>query len=236
MSALVEQAVQHLGDEIVNGKYPGNVLPPQDVLCVQVGMSRTTIREAVSVLSARAMLHVQPKVGTQIVPARNWKMIDADVVKWRVRAQQTDAAFLRDLAGFQALVAPAAAAQAALHASDVQRTAISSAYHALLLAADPVAFSEANGVFHKAIVRASGNQIIEQLTELVCVARPISHEPWRAEHIRAERKIVTRLMASIDARDAALAWASMSDLLGFGGGGAVNARTGEKCSSPAVVT
>jgi DNA-binding FadR family transcriptional regulator len=108
MSALVEQAVQHLGDEIVNGKYPGNVLPPQDVLCVQVGMSRTTIREAVSVLSARAMLHVQPKVGTQIVPARNWKMIDADVVKWRVRAQQTDAAFLRDLAGFQALVAPAA--------------------------------------------------------------------------------------------------------------------------------
>lgn len=104
-----------------------------------------------------------------------------------------------------------------MHASNAQRAVISSAYHALLRAADPVAYNEANEDFHNAIIEASGNQILEQLTALVCVARPMTHEPWRVERVRAERKIVTRLMTSIDARDAELACAAMSDLLGFWG-------------------
>ena len=219
MKTLVKLAIGHLGDAIANGKYPENIMPKHDALCMQLGMSRSTIREAISVLSARAMLDVRPKRGTQITPTRTWKMIDADVVKWRVRAQQSDAAFLRDLAGFQALVAPAAAAQAALHASDAHRTAIRSIYNALLRADGPVAYGEANEAFHRAIVKASGNQILEQLTDLVCVARPTTREPWQVERIHAQRKIVTRLMASIDTRDAALAWAAMSDLLGLGGEG-----------------
>ena len=214
MKTLVKLAIGHLGDAIANGKYPENIMPKHDALCMQLGMSRSTIREALSVLSARAMLDVRPRRGTQIMPTQTWKMIDADVVKWRVRAQQSDAAFLHDLAGFQTLVAPAAAAQAALHASDARRTAINSAYRALLHAADPIAYGEANEAFHRAIVKASGNQIFEQLTDLVCIARPATHEQWRMGRIRAERKIVTRLMASIDRRDAALAWAAMSDLLG----------------------
>jgi DNA-binding FadR family transcriptional regulator len=216
MKTLVNLAIGRLGDAIANGKYPENLLPQQDVLCAQAEMSRSTIREAISVLSARNILDVRPKRGMQILPARNWKMIDADVVKWRVRAQQTDAAFLHDLAVFRALVAPAAAAQAALHASSAQRAAMSSAYHALLRAADPVAYNEADEDLHNAIIEASGNQIIEQLTALVCVARPMTHEPWRVERVRAEQRIVTRLMTSIDARDAALACAAMSDLLDFG--------------------
>ncbi len=76
------------------------ILPPQDVLSKEFDVSRTVMREALSMLLARDMLDVRPKIGTRIRPMSDWRMIDEDVVNWRFRAKP-DPLFLRDVIEFR---------------------------------------------------------------------------------------------------------------------------------------
>lgn len=82
--SLVAKVMDGLVTGIVEDKY-GGILPPQDVLSKEFDVSRTVMREALSMLLARDMLDVRPKVGTRVRPMRDWRMIDEDVVSWRFR-------------------------------------------------------------------------------------------------------------------------------------------------------
>src|SRR5690242_5493269 len=113
--SLVSKVMDGLVSGIVEEKY-GAILPPQDVLSKEFDVSRTVMREALSMLLARDMLDVRPKVGTRIRPMRDWRMIDEDVVNWRFRAKP-DPQFMRDVIEFRMLIEPRAAAQAASRAS-----------------------------------------------------------------------------------------------------------------------
>ena len=55
--------VDFIGEAIVGGKYPvGASLPPEPVLCEQLGVSRTVIRESVKSLVAKGLIFTGPKV------------------------------------------------------------------------------------------------------------------------------------------------------------------------------
>ena len=55
--------VDHLGEAIVAGRYAaGGSIPPEPVLCEELGVSRTVIREAVKSLVAKGLLTTGPKV------------------------------------------------------------------------------------------------------------------------------------------------------------------------------
>jgi len=84
--SLVSKVMDGLISGIVEERY-GAVLPPQDVLSKEFDVSRTVMREALSMLLARHMLDVRPKIGTRIRPMRDWRMIDEDVVNWRFRSK-----------------------------------------------------------------------------------------------------------------------------------------------------
>ncbi|WP_164853472.1 FadR/GntR family transcriptional regulator, partial [Paraburkholderia kirstenboschensis] len=109
--SLVSKVMDGLVTGIVEEKY-GAILPPQDVLSKEFDVSRTVMREALSMLLARDMLDVRPKIGTRIRPMSDWRMIDEDVVNWRFRAKP-DPLFLRDVIEFRILIEPRASAQAA---------------------------------------------------------------------------------------------------------------------------
>jgi DNA-binding FadR family transcriptional regulator len=60
--------VDHLGEAIVAGRYAiGDALPPEPLLCEELGVSRTVIREAVKSLIAKGLVTTGPKVGTKVL-------------------------------------------------------------------------------------------------------------------------------------------------------------------------
>ena len=53
--------LERLGEAIVSGRYPaGSTVPPEPMLCEELGVSRTVVREAVKSLVAKGQLVTGP--------------------------------------------------------------------------------------------------------------------------------------------------------------------------------
>ncbi|HEV3428303.1 MAG TPA: FCD domain-containing protein [Paraburkholderia sp.] len=164
--SLVSKVMDGLISGIVEERY-GAILPPQDVLSKEFDVSRTVMREALSMLLARHMLDVRPKIGTRIRPMRDWRMIDEDVVSWRFRAKP-DKTFLRDVIEFRTLIEPAACALAAERAGAADIAGIRDAFDALHQASPGDSGCQAaDSLLHTRILAASGNQFYQQMAAIV---------------------------------------------------------------------
>lgn len=67
---LVDEVIDHLRSEISSGRIAsGSRLPPEAKLTAQLGVSRTTLREAIVVLSHDGLVDVRQGDGTYVKPA-----------------------------------------------------------------------------------------------------------------------------------------------------------------------
>jgi DNA-binding FadR family transcriptional regulator len=57
---------------IIESKEPGTILPAQELLSKQFGISRTVLREAMSMLITRNIVTVRSKIGTRVNPKSEW--------------------------------------------------------------------------------------------------------------------------------------------------------------------
>jgi DNA-binding FadR family transcriptional regulator len=97
---------QELGVRIVSGALrPGDALPREEVLAEQMAVSRTALREAMRVLSAKGLVEARPKVGTRVREERYWQQLDADVLAWRCASMPT-ADFVQKLAEMREIFEP----------------------------------------------------------------------------------------------------------------------------------
>ena len=82
-ASLTRRIVESLGEAIVTGHYgPEQAFPTEAELCVQLRASRSIVREAVKMLTAKGLLRPRPKRGTIIDPETNWNLLDPDVLRW----------------------------------------------------------------------------------------------------------------------------------------------------------
>ncbi|HEY0807729.1 MAG TPA: FCD domain-containing protein, partial [Pseudonocardiaceae bacterium] len=128
--------------------------------------SRGAVREAVKALAAKGLVEPRPRIGTIVLPRYKWNLMDRAVVDWHGRSADTQ--FLHDLLELRLMVEPVAARFAAERANAVQVRGLEVAYagmaeHADALPAAEDAFVAADLEFHLTILRASGNQLVEQL-------------------------------------------------------------------------
>lgn len=65
---------------------PGASIAPQETLARQLGVSRTVLREALSKLEYLNVISVRPKTGSRVNPASEWRVINDDVLRWRLAA------------------------------------------------------------------------------------------------------------------------------------------------------
>ena len=80
-----------LGRDIVGGVYPpGSLLPNADGMCARFSVSRTALREAYSILSAKALIVARPKIGTRVRPKADWNLLDPEVLAWHLQATPTE--------------------------------------------------------------------------------------------------------------------------------------------------
>jgi GntR family transcriptional repressor for pyruvate dehydrogenase complex len=67
---LKDKVYELLLDMVVDGKYRDNdMLPPERILCEELGVSRTVVREAVKSLETRGVLKVIHGKGIKVIPA-----------------------------------------------------------------------------------------------------------------------------------------------------------------------
>ncbi|GAA3824868.1 MULTISPECIES: FadR/GntR family transcriptional regulator [Amycolatopsis] len=165
------QVVEWLGRRIVSGELAhGSQLPNEADLAAQLNVSRGGVREAVKALAAKGLVEPRPRLGTRVLPREQWNLMDREVISWH--GQLSDAAFLRDLLELRLMVEPGAAQLAAERATDEQLAVLESACARMAeeagrVDADSAAFVEADLAFHLTLLRASGNQLVEQLGRLL---------------------------------------------------------------------
>lgn len=166
-----------LGKAVVSGHYPpGTSVPPEPVLCEELGVSRTVVREAVKSLVAKGLVSTGPKVGTRVLPPAQWNWFDPDVIVWQSQAGLTRE-FLRDLQELRRVVEPAAVRIAAERRTDEDIAAIEAAFagmkHAVEEGGDYVLYDLR---FHQGLLRASHNRMLVQMSKALSALLRTSFE------------------------------------------------------------
>ena len=147
-----------LGREIVGGLYPaGSLLPNAADTCARFSVSRTALREAYSVLTAKAMIVARPKIGTRVRPKTDWNMLDPEVLSWHLQSTPTES-FVAELFVLRQMVEPEATALAARAHSRDTIDRIADAYRRMEQFKDGAGdLIGADLDFHMGILEATGN-------------------------------------------------------------------------------
>jgi DNA-binding FadR family transcriptional regulator len=208
-TAEVQQA---LGGAILSGEYQG-VLPTEDELSAEHGVSRTVIREAVKMLTAKGLLRTKRRAGTTVQPPAAWNFLDADVMRWQLQ-RGFSPELLRHFNQLRRAVEPKAAFLAARDQGDPSG-AIRAAYLRLRITAKTgEELAKAETAFHCAVLDASANPFFRQFRETVATGHRASgsfdgHSTSRGASVLAYAQVCN----AITRRDPDRAQAAMADIV-----------------------
>lgn len=164
---LHNQVVHELGRLIVGGELaPGEGLPREELLAERMNVSRTALREAMKVLSAKGLIESRQKTGTRVRDTIHWNQLDADVLAWRCASMPTED-FVEKLVEMREIIEPAAAAAAARRRSAAQLQRIETAYAAMDAATTLDQWTEADLAYHEAVLHATNNELMISLFSVI---------------------------------------------------------------------
>jgi DNA-binding FadR family transcriptional regulator len=165
-----------LGQSIVTGEFERTGFPTEAELCVRYKASRTVLREAVKMLSAKGLLSSRQRQGTRVEPVENWNLLDPDVLKWLMQRPFSTTIYL-EFMQMRLAIEPAASALAAQVQDRPAIVAIRDGLNGMIMhAADPEKGLLADIDFHVAILKASGNPFFWRLKPLINNALRMSIE------------------------------------------------------------
>lgn len=213
---LTSSIVQDLGIAIVTGKYSDkNPFPVEAELCKQYGASRSILREAVKMLTAKGLLGARPGQGTWVQPEESWNLFDPDVLHWLLE-RKFSLSLLIEFTQIRLAVEPAAAAMAATGAGPVEKAAIKHALNRMVAAERGEDDSLTSDIaFHVSILHASGNRFYANLQELTETALRFSirttnrFKGVRLASVNDHKKVSDAILAG----NAAAAETAMRDLI-----------------------
>jgi GntR family transcriptional regulator, galactonate operon transcriptional repressor len=173
---LLGGVITELGCRIVRGTYPvGSTLPIESELVAELGVSRSVVREAIRVLSAKSLVRSRQMDGTRVLPRNQWRHLDPDVIGWRMQSG-APLELLQDLMLVRLVLEPAIVRHATLHATAEQRDRVHDAWRDLkrvytephessAVARD--AFIVADLEFHRALLGCIGSELLDQLFAVI---------------------------------------------------------------------
>lgn len=170
-SNLSYRVTEELGRAIVNGEHaPDDPLPTEAELCERFGVSRTAVREAVKMMSAKGLVSSKPRRGIRVMPAEDWNLFDSDVLLWSLDGIPSRAV-LREFFQLRVAIEPEAAVLAARFGTDEDKAAIAAAIDKMRAAHH---YSEAGTVadldFHVALLYATRNRFFIRLRDFIRTA------------------------------------------------------------------
>ncbi len=172
---LCSSVTDRLGRRILAGEIaPGEPVPTEAALCESLGVSRTTVREAVKRLHGKGLVDGGPRCGMRVTPTSSWNQLDPDVLAWRM-AVGANAETLDQLYEIRECVEPRACALAARHADAAARAELAAELARMQdEAADSAAVIAADVAFHMRIFAATGNPFLASLGAAIRAALLLS--------------------------------------------------------------
>lgn len=163
-------AVEELARRIFDGTYDEGATLDLPLLMEELDVSQTVLREAIKVLMAKGLVDARQKRGTFVRPRTDWNLFDADVLRWKLAAGAPDC-FFSDLLELRRSIEPAAAALAAVRATEQDLAALDAALTAMAASdSDPVLHVRADASFHLALLTASHNLFFAQMYRVIIPA------------------------------------------------------------------
>ncbi len=225
IDALPDGRVQKTGEavaaqlrrKIVRGELAiGERLPPEDELTAQLGIARTTLREALRILESQGLLAI--KRGRGGGPVVTMPPVDP-LAQGLAVLLQLQGTTVGDLDEARQLLEPTLAGRLATRHSDADLDALRVAVEAAAVAAkaaDRVAFAAAAAHVHETLVERAGNTTLATFSRLLheLVQEYYSRAASRADEammqraVRSYRKLV-RLVEAGDGDAAAAHWRTL---------------------------
>lgn len=165
-SPLVEQATEHLREQILSGQWPvGTRLPGETALAAQLGVGRSTVREAVRALAGAGLVKSRQGAGVFVISTDPDEDFSA-----RLRR-----AAVADVYEVRAMVEVQAARLAAERRTEADMAGLEAALAARRAAAGggDAGFVDADIAFHAGVVTAAHNPV---LTDLFAEFAPVLRE------------------------------------------------------------
>ncbi len=171
---LSQRMVQELGRTIICGEFVDDSLPTEAELCDKFGVSRSAVREAVKMLSAKGLITSKPRQGIRIQPEDQWNIFDPDLLRW-VLESKPSLHVLKEFLQVRIAIEPEAAALAARYADQSKLDAIENALEGMRKAeGNSKEDLEADIAFHVSILYASNNRFYIRLRDFISTALRVS--------------------------------------------------------------
>jgi DNA-binding FadR family transcriptional regulator len=209
---LSDTIARQLGMDIVCGLYaPGEALPTEMTLSAQWNVSRTAVREGLSILVDKGLVEPRKKVGTLVTPRAQWHLLDPLVLFW-MRLADPDESFIRSLFELRLTIEPQAAGFAARRRTDKDLIRLQKAFDIM---SDDRRTEEmarrAEIQFHRTIIQAADNPVLLPLSDSIeaAIFWANSHKTQRNISIRAslnEHRMILDAMYGQD--DAQARWST----------------------------
>ena len=206
--SVTDDAITSIRHMILTGELaPGDRLPPEADLAANLGLSRTSLREAVRALTMLGVIDTRQGDGSYITGLGPELLLGA--LGLAVDLQREDA--IPDLIAVRRILEPAATALAATRVTAVDLEQIHSYIRSDLDYDQVGEYFELDWEFHHAIARAAGNPLLSVLLDGLA-APTVRMRIWRGQTLPGvlERTLDEhRLIAdALDAHDADLAYAA----------------------------
>jgi DNA-binding FadR family transcriptional regulator len=213
---LTYAIVEELGQAVVTGAYSDvDVFPFEAELCKQFHASRTVLREAVKMLTAKGLLSARPRQGTRIEPEVRWNLLDPDVLRWLLE-RKFSIELLAEFAEMRLAIEPMAAELAARNATPAAMEKMRHAIERMWAAdrgEDDVLGSDI--AFHVSILHATGNRFYAELEDLINTALRFSIRLTNQTKGVAQADVTAhkKVFDAIEARDPRQARAAMETII-----------------------
>jgi GntR family transcriptional regulator, galactonate operon transcriptional repressor len=173
---VLGNTVSNLGTRILGGEWaPGQGIPKESDLCAELGVSRSVIREAFRILGAKGLIRSRTSDGTRVQQRGEWRLLDPDVMDWRIRAGDTKS-LLQDLLKVRLVLEPGVVHSATVMAGDAARDRIRAAWAwkeqefrtpDANYADRRQRFIDADLEFHRAFLAAVDSDLLSQLFAVI---------------------------------------------------------------------
>lgn len=215
--SLVDQTIDKLGRDIINGVYlPKASLPPEAEIARSIGVGRNVVREATKILTSKGLLRITQGSGTKVQEEVEWNYLDQRVIGWAMESDDLREDLIDELTTLRFINEPEVAALAARSATTTEILRLFEAYEEMEKYRHiPERAVEADILFHCRLFAAAHNKFLTAILRTVIVVLRANFEvAIRADHPIIEFLDEHRHVAeAINRRDPEGARAAMQILL-----------------------
>ncbi len=167
--------VSDLGRRIVAGEWKTNeTLPTETELMDELKVGRSVVRESIRILNAKGLVRSRQMAGTTVMPRSVWRLLDPDLIQWRMQASDRKV-LLKDLLQVRLTLEPGVVWAATANGSESAKARIHAAWQAKVAVLHELSTPEEQRQhfithdleFHRAFLAAVGSEILEQLFSVI---------------------------------------------------------------------